>query len=94
MTLRIDINAHDDTDLGAEVRDAYARGRRLVMLVDSSEPDQRAATWVDGTHGLWRVRCENGDVWLTALDTQHGPIRYKQPDCPACGMPGIPMENA
>ena len=88
MSLRLDISAFDDTELGAEVRSAYASGRRMVTLVDSSEPDDRAMTWVDGTHGLYKMRCAQGHVWLTALG---GPVDVRIPrqhDCTVCHLPG------
>lgn len=85
---RVDVSAFDDTELGAEVRALYANGARLVTLVDASEPDTRAMTWVDGTHGLWRMRCPQEHSWLSAMA---GPLGHRGPVqdcCPTCELPG------
>jgi len=92
MTVRIDISAHDDTELGAEVRAAYRDGRRMVVLVDSMEPDTRAGVWVDGTHGLYKMRCENEHIWLTALGGQ-GDGQPLQGECTICGRDGEWVED-
>lgn len=92
MTLtRIDVNDYDDTELGAEVRAAFALGCTIVVLYDGGEPDTRANTWVDGTHGLYRMRCAQEHYWLSALE-RHGPYPvvkyYVQSECPTCGRIG------
>lgn len=93
MTARVDIAEFDDTALGAEVRHLQATGHGLIALVDSSEPDRRANTWVDGTRGLYKMECRNGHVWLSALT---GPATMRQPlqaDCTRCGRLGVFVER-
>ena len=85
---RIDVHEHDDTELGALVRDAYATGRRVVTLFDSSEPDLRAATWVDGKDGLYRMKCAQDHAWLTRVERS-----MLVSDCPTCGLPGEWMDD-
>jgi hypothetical protein len=93
MTVSIDVTAFDDTELGAEVRSVFAMGATFVALYDGTRVDQRAETWVDGTRGLYKLRCENGHVWLSALK---GWVRteYLQGECPTCGKQGESAEDA
>ena len=87
MTLtRIDVHDYDDTELGAEVRAAFALGCTIVVLYDGSLPDTRANTWVDGRHGLYRMRCEQEHHWLTALSGPHHAA--VQATCPTCDREG------
>jgi hypothetical protein len=94
MTVSIDVTAFDDTELGAEVRSVFAMGASFVALYDGTRVDQRAATWVDGTRGLYKLRCENGHVWLSALEGTVVRRTYKQPDCTICGKAGESAEDA
>jgi hypothetical protein len=96
MTVSIDVTAFDDTELGAEVRSVFAMGATFVALYDGTRVDQRAATWVDGTRGLYKLRCENGHVWLSAISMAglFGGQSYKQPDCTVCGKQGESAEDA
>jgi len=89
---RIDVHDHDDTELGAAVRDAHASGKTMVLLIDSSQPERRAATWIDGQHGLYRMQCENDHVWLTALEGPPFRGRPKQSTCTLCGCDGEWMD--
>jgi hypothetical protein len=91
MTVSIDVTAFDDTELGAEVRSVFAMGATFVALYDGRRVDQRAETWVDGTRGLYKLRCQSGHVWLTALngpDHHPSPGAPKQGDCTICGRQG------
>jgi hypothetical protein len=84
----IDISEFDDTALGAEVRHKHAEGHAMLILHDSSVPDRRAGTWVDGTRGLYKMECPRGHVWLSAL---RGPVPHRRPVqefCTACELPG------
>jgi hypothetical protein len=95
MTVGIDVTAFDDTELGAEVRSVFAMGATFVALYDGTRVDQRAATWVDGTRGLYKLQCPNGHVWLSALTTSTWRAApYKQPDCTICGKAGESAEDA
>jgi hypothetical protein len=89
----IDISEFDDTALGAEVRHKHAEGHAMLILHDSSVPDRRAGTWVDGTRGLYKMECEKGHVWLSVL---FGPPTARVPlqgDCPSCGRDGEFVER-
>ena len=88
---RIDVHDHNDTELGAMVRDAFALGKTMVLLIDSGQPERRAATWPDGLHGLYRMECENDHVWLTKLA---GSMirRPKRSTCNICGCDGEWMD--
>jgi hypothetical protein len=89
----IDISEFDDTALGAEVRHKHAEGHAMLILHDSSVPDRRAGTWVDGTRGLYKMECANGHVWLSALT---GPATMRHPlqgDCTRCGRLGVFVER-
>jgi hypothetical protein len=88
MTVSIDVTAFDDTELGAEVRSVFAMGASFVALYDGTRVDQRASTWVDGTRGLYKLRCENGHVWLSALTGPAGHRGPVQDVCPTCERQG------
>ena len=95
MTLtRIDVSDYDDTELGAEVRAAFALGCTIVVLYDGSEPDRRADTWVDGTHGLYRMECVKGHVWLSAFARSFlGARQAVQAHCPTCDSAGVLVDD-
>lgn len=88
MTVRIDVSAFDDTELGAEVRARFAEGRTLVALFDGTQGDDRAMTWVDGTHGLYRMVCAQDHAWLSALTGPAGHRGPVQDVCPTCRLSG------
>lgn len=87
---RIDVTQYGDTELGAEVRHLHAEGHAMLILFDSSQPDRRASTWVDGTSGLYKMECEKDHVWLTAIDEHMSPL---QGECTICGLPGEWVED-
>jgi hypothetical protein len=84
----IDISEFDDTALGAEVRHKHAEGHAMLILHDSSVPDRRAGTWVDGTRGLYKMECENGPCVAVGADGPADDAGPLQGDCPTalrCG---------
>lgn len=88
MTARVDIAEFDDTALGAEIRHLRAEGHESIVLVDSSQPDDRADVWVDGTRGLYKLECANGHVWLSVLVGEDWPRSPLQSECPTCRCEG------
>lgn len=89
---RFDVSDFDDEELGAEVRAAFADGHNVALLYDSTqnaEKDRRALTWPDGHHGLYRLQCSKGHVWLSALSNRH----WVQGHCPTCDNPGGAVED-
>lgn len=87
MIGRVDVADYDDTELGAEVRAAFAQGITILSLFDGSRRYAGAEEWPDGTHGLWRMRCAKEHVWLSARNG--GTV--VQRNCPTCGQFGEPM---
>ena len=89
MTLaRLDVSDYDDTELGAEVRAAFAAGKTMLTLFDGKQPDRRAETWVDGMQGLFRMHCIHDHIWLTEVTVWNGRSAPRKGDCPTCGLTG------
>lgn len=83
MTAHIDISALDDTELGAEVRAAFAEGRYVYFY------DGRKALAVSRPGPkMMRQRCPGGHVWLSGIVGREGRKVPLQDVCPECGQAG------